>query len=79
MSEELNIQPVPLAQIKKVISAVEAHYKDEPQRIDDITLSFEFIMGSFFPKVYDNIQEALRLEHTRGYIEGLEESKNHGN
>lgn len=38
--------------------------------------SFEFIIASLFPKVYENIKEELRKQYTLGYAAGLEESKN---
>lgn len=39
-------------------------------------ISFEFVMASLFPKVYENIKEELRKQYTLGYAAGLEESKN---
>ena len=37
--------------------------------------SFEFVIGSLFPKVYENIKEELRLQYTLGYTAGLKENK----
>ena len=38
-------------------------------------LSFEFIVGSLFPHVIDNIKEELRRQHALGYSEGLAAEK----
>lgn len=37
--------------------------------------SFEFVIGSLFPKVYENIKEELRRQYTLGYSEGLRGGK----
>lgn len=38
---------------------------------DDDEVSFEFIIGSCFPDIYNNIQEEMRRQHAMGYAEGL--------
>ena len=38
-------------------------------------ISFEFLVGSCFPKAYDNIKEEMRRQYTLGYIEGQKERK----
>ena len=43
---------------------------------DDDEVSFEFIIGSCFPDIYNNIQEEMRRQHAMGYAEGLKNSKN---
>lgn len=40
-------------------------------------VSFEFVVGSLFPHVIDNIKEELRLQYTLGYAEGLKEGQTH--
>ena len=39
-------------------------------------ISFEFLVGSCFPKIMDNIKEEMRRQYTLGYIEGQKEVKN---
>ena len=34
-------------------------------------VSFECLVGSCFPKVYDNIQKEIRQRYTQGYVDGL--------
>ena len=43
---------------------------------DDDEVSFEFIIGSCFPDIYNNIQEEMRRQHAMGYAEGLKKDKN---
>lgn len=38
-------------------------------------LSFEFVVGSCFPNVFDNIKKELHIQYTNGYVAGLEEGK----
>lgn len=38
-------------------------------------ISFEFLVASLFPNVYQNMKEALRLQHVQGYTEGLADAK----
>jgi len=33
-------------------------------------VSFEFLVGSCFPNVMDNIKEEMRRQYTMGYVEG---------
>ena len=33
-------------------------------------VSFEFLVGSCFPHIMDNIKEEMRRQNTLGYIEG---------
>lgn len=42
---------------------------------DDTDVSFEYIVGSCFPDVLQNIKQAMRNQYTQGYITGLREGK----
>lgn len=66
------IDIVKLSRLKKIVEAAEKHNHDEI----DIDISFEFLVGSCFPNVLNNIKERLNFEHTQGYIEGREDMKN---
>ena len=68
---EPNIPNVKLTQVEKIIEAVKNHYKEAPGRIDDIELSFEFVIGSLFPNVYKNVMDSITDAYTKGYIAGL--------
>ena len=53
--------------LKKVISILEDR-NTKPN--DDV--KFEFIIGSCFPTIYQNIKEEMRKRYTQGYIDGSE-------
>ena len=36
-------------------------------------ISFEFLIGSCFPKALENIKEEMRRQYTKGYVEGLKD------
>ena len=57
---EPNIPNVKLSQVERIIKAVKEHYKDTPERIDDIELSFEFVIGSLF-SLFLYFYEALSI------------------
>lgn len=68
MNQSLN--NVKLSQLKKMIEKLDEQYKGE-----DIDLSFEFLVGSFYPHVFQNVQKALSDAYTKGFIEGIKEGE----
>ncbi len=52
----------------KISKAIKDHKMKE--------ISFEFLVGSCFPKALENIKEEMRRQYTLGYIEGQKEGKN---
>ena len=38
-------------------------------------VSFEFLVGSCFPKALENVKEEMRRQYTLGYIAGQKEGK----
>lgn len=61
---EESLATVQLSKLKQCIESVEKHY---PDREEDIELTFEFIIGSLFPDVLQNVKE----EMTKNYIAGF--------
>ena len=51
--------------IDKVYTQIKKHDMKE--------ISFEFLVGSCFPHVLDNIKEEMRRQYTIGYIDGQKE------
>ena len=39
-------------------------------------VSFEFLVGSCFPRALENIKEEMRRQYTLGYIAGQKEGEN---
>ena len=54
-----------LSKIKKLIAQVE-----KISDIEDPVVSFEFLIGSFYPEVFGNVQETIRNARIQGYIDG---------
>lgn len=73
---ERELDSVKLSRIKAAVASIEKHFEDSPERLEDVEVSFEYVIGSFFPKIWDRIQKTLSEEHTKGYIEGFEAGKN---
>ena len=59
-----DITKVEVEKIKKIYKVLKDNNIEET--------SFEFVIGSLFPKVYENIKEELRLQYTMGYAAGLD-------
>ena len=62
---------VKLSRVKAAIKQIEEHYQDCPERLDDVDVTFEYLVGSFFPKIIDNINAEMNKQHTLGFIEGV--------
>lgn len=43
------------------------------EKFDGEEISFSFLIGSLFPDAWENIQQTLKDEHMRGYLEAKEE------
>lgn len=69
------LDTVKLSRIKAAVDSIEKHYTESPERLKDVEVSFEYIIGSFFPNIWNKIQDTLKEEHTKGFIEGFEEGK----
>lgn len=67
-----NLDTVKLERIKRCVESIEKHFENEPERLQGIEVSFEYIIGSLFPNVLNNIKD----EMTKNYIAGFESGKN---
>jgi hypothetical protein len=73
MEEEYkSLGSVPLGVIEKAIASLRAdHAGYSEEAIKRIPVSFEYLVGSFFPEVLSNIKEEANRQYTKGFIEGL--------
>jgi hypothetical protein len=70
---------VKLARVKAAIKQIEDHYSDYSQEeIDNIDITFEYLVGSFFPTILKNIDQEVSRQHAKGFAEGLQEGLNWG-
>ena len=65
MIDDLKID---IEKFNKVVKAIRKNNMKE--------VSFEFLVGSCFPKALNNIKEEMRRQYTLGYVEGQKEGKN---
>lgn len=61
---------VKYAQVKAALDQIAEHYQDNPERLNDVDISFEYLVGSFFPNIVKNIQAAMSQQYINGYIQG---------
>ena len=61
---------VKYAQVKAALDQIAEHYQDNPERLDGVDISFEYLVGSFFPNIVKNIQSAMSQQYINGYIQG---------
>jgi hypothetical protein len=61
-----------LGQLRKIVKKL--------NKLDDnADVTFEFLLTALFPSVWSSIQEEMRKQYTRGYLQGKEDSKNEQN
>lgn len=65
MIDDLKID---IEKFNKVVKAIKKSNMKE--------VSFEFLVGSCFPKALENVREEMRRQYTLGYVEGQKEGKN---
>lgn len=65
MIDDLKID---IEKFNKVVKAIRKNNMKE--------VSFEFLVGSCFPKALENVKEEMRRQYTLGYVEGQKEGKN---
>ena len=66
---------VKLSTVKAAIKQIEEHYQDCPERLEDVEITFEYLVGSFFPKIVENIQKEMNKQYTLGYLQRVNEEK----
>lgn len=70
MDQKINIPSIKLSDAEKVLASVRRNTDQ-----DDVDLSFEFILMSFFPVCWENIQRELNRQYTLGFIAGSKQKE----
>lgn len=73
MQEPKSCGTVKLSKVKAAMAQIEEHYQDCPERLEDIEVTFEYLVGSFFPKIIENIQTEMNRQYTAGYLQRVNE------
>lgn len=69
------IVPTKFSRLRNMVKSVEKELGGDGIDLDDLDISFEFIVGSLFPQAYQSMLDSLKDEHTLGYIEGYAAGK----
>lgn len=75
MQEPKSYGSVKLSVVKAAIAQIEQHYIEHPERLEDVEVTFEYLIGSFFPRIVDNINIQMNHQYTAGYLQGLADAK----
>ena len=59
--------------LEAAIKSIKMHYPGND--IENLQVSFEYLIVSFYPTIIDNIKSAMKDAYTQGYIQGLNDSK----
>lgn len=69
-----DMSAVKFTTLKKMVESLEKSLKGSPINIDDMDITFEYIVGSLFPKAL----EEFKVICTQHYIDGYNESLTFG-
>lgn len=61
------IDNVKLSVLKRMVKSLE---KVLPEDKDDLDLTFEYVIGSLYPHIYDNVKAEMSRQHAQGFAEG---------
>lgn len=75
--KKVNIEHEPVARVKldkmkRMIKSIERDYGGTPEIIDNMDITFEYIIASLFPDIIDNINKELMNQYIKGFNEGKE-------
>lgn len=73
MKEPLSYGSVKFKKVEAALDQIRQHYTDSPERLEDVNITFEYLIGSFFPKIMENINKQFNQQYTLGYIAGLQD------
>ena len=61
------IDTVKYSHFKKCLRALERDFKGQPKVLDNIDISFEYVIGSLFPNILSNIQDEMSNQYIKGF------------
>lgn len=64
---------VTLQELKKAIHQLETQNKKINISDKECKVSFEYLIGSFFPQIVRNVYDEANKQYTLGYLDGLKE------
>lgn len=68
MQNKPKLQPVRFTSLQHFIKKIETQHTPEEQ--NELMIDFEFLVGSFYPNVWDNMMEALKKNTLLAILKG---------
>lgn len=78
MVEPKSYGAVKYKRVEAALKQIAQHYADTPERLEDVDITFEYLIGSFFPEIITNINAQMNQRYTEGYIQGFEDGRKKG-
>lgn len=69
------VAKVKLDKLKRMIKSIERDYGGMPEIIDNMDITFEYIIASLFPNIMDNINEEFTHQYITGFNDRLDVKK----
>lgn len=69
-----DIDYVSLARLERMVESLSKHPYLEDK--EEIQVSFEYIVGSLFPDILDNIKDEITKSYIQGYNDGIKNKEN---
>lgn len=76
MNNPLEMDTVKLSQIEKIVKILKKQNKSKSFPQIDPEVSFEYVIGSLFPRAYQNMKDTCTQFYIQGYNEGKKENEN---
>lgn len=78
--KKVNVEHEPVARVKldkmkRMIKSIERDYGGTPEIIDNMDITFEYIIASLFPDIMNNINEELTHQYITGFNDRLNVKK----
>lgn len=71
---ESKIETVKLSHLKHLIEVIETRANAQGADPSETVVGFEFLIGSCFPKAWENMQKHLNQTFMDGYVQGREDT-----
>ncbi len=64
---------VKYGKLQAALQQIADHFEGEPEKLADVNITFEYLIGSFFPTIVKNVHDEANKQYTAGYLAGYAE------
>ena len=75
MEKSTSYGTVSFGKVIRALDTIEKKYQGAPEDLNNVEVSFEFLIGSFFPEIIKNITAEVNKQYTLGYLAGIKKGK----